>query len=89
MASLTEKLEAQGYTVIGYNTDGIFYQKQDGMDWYHDRDEGQSLGQWKTDHIFDKIRFKSAGAYEYIENGVYHPVIRGKTVYERTVPRDK
>lgn len=38
---------------------------------------GEELGQWKIDHVVEKIRFKSNGSYEYVENGVYHPVCRG------------
>ena len=35
------------------------------------------------------LRFKSDGAYEFIENDKYFPVIRGKTSYEKIVPRDE
>lgn len=73
---LTEKMRKQGFSIIGYNTDGIFYSHPDGLD-YHDENEGDDMGQWSTDHHFEKIRFKSAGAYEYIENGEYHAVVRG------------
>ena len=73
---LTEKMRKQGFLVIGYNTDGIFYSHPDDLD-YHDENEGDDMGQWRTDHHFEKIRFKSAGAYEYIENGEYHAVVRG------------
>ena len=74
--TLTEKMEKHGFLVIGYNTDGIFYSHPDGLD-YHDENEGDDMGQWSTDHHFEKIRFKSAGAYEYVENGEYHAVVRG------------
>ena len=73
---LTDKMRKQGFSVIGYNTDGIFYSHPLDLE-YHDENEGNDMGQWSTDHRFDKIRFKSAGAYEYVENGEYHAVVRG------------
>ena len=76
LLELTEKLRSKGFTVLGYNTDGIFYTSPDDLE-YHDEDEGDNMGQWRTDHSYEKIRFKSAGAYEYIENGEYHAVVRG------------
>lgn len=81
---LTDRLLDHGYTVIAYNTDGLFYT---GGEPFHDFDEGTELGQWKTDHVNCKIRFKSSGAYEYIEDGKYHPVVRGLTRYEKIKPR--
>lgn len=87
LKDLSLKLRNKGYTIIGYNTDGIFYQKKYNQPLYADENEGKALGQWKTDHIYDKIRFKSAGSYEYIEKGNYHPVVRGKTTLDKTTPR--
>ena len=58
-------------TILAFNTDGI---------WFQGTWKGQSskeLGQFKLDHKDVTIRFKSAGAYEYIENGIYYPVQRG------------
>ena len=72
----TERMIRKGFSVIGYNTDGIFYTHPLGLE-YHDEDEGDAMGQWRTDHRFEKIRFKSAGAYEYIEDGEYHAFVRG------------
>ena len=78
MLELTKRLKVAGFQVIGYNTDGIFYYDWDNPNrLYHDENEGDEMGQWRHDHHFDQIRFKSAGAYEYIENGVYHAVVRG------------
>lgn len=72
---LTKEIEGTGVlTVIGYNTDGIFVR---GIHKFHNDLEGDEMGQWRIDHVYDKIRFKSAGAYEYIENGEYHAVVRG------------
>lgn len=86
---LTKNLEKQSYNVIAYNTDGIFYMKEPNMPLYTDKNEGLGLGQWKTDGVFDKIRFKSAGSYEYIKGGKYHPVVRGATRLDRIKPRSE
>jgi hypothetical protein len=71
--NLVERLEKAGRTVLLLNTDGIWY---DGPV-YHGEGEGSGLGEWSNDHIHCQFRMAGAGAYEYIEDGVYHPVIRG------------
>ena len=76
LLELTERMRKQGFSILGYNTDGIFYTHPQGLE-YHDADEGDEMGQWRMDHRFEKIRFKSAGAYEYVEDGEYHAVVRG------------
>lgn len=68
--------------VLLYNTDGF---------WYIGCDIPESmlsteLGGWKMDHKDCTFRMKSAGAYEFIENGIYTPVIRGKTKLDRVQP---
>ena len=35
------------------------------------------MGEWHNDHINCQFRMKSDGAYEFIEDGVYYPVVRG------------
>ena len=50
---------------------------------------GDGLGQWKIDHNVDKFRIKSRGAYEYVEEGKYHPVIRGRSILDRIKPREE
>lgn len=82
---LAEQLTTSGRRVIAFNTDGIWY---DG-EVYHDKFEGDGLGLWKNDHVNCTLRFKSHGCYEYIEDNTYHPVFRGTSSYERTVPRDE
>lgn len=72
---LISKLEANDNIILGCNTDGIWYAGKI----YHDDNEGINIGQWKNDHINCKFRAKSNGAYEFIENGKYHPVVRGRT----------
>ena len=86
---LKKKLWAAGYLPIAINTDGIWYVDNRGKGPYHDDNEGTGLGQWKNDHYDCTIRFKSKGAYEFIENGEYHPVIRGRTKYDRVKPREE
>lgn len=71
--------------IIATNTDGIWYSG----DIHHGKYEGDGLTQWSNDHLNCTIRFKSAGAYEYIENGKYKPVVRGYTKLERTLPREE
>lgn len=82
---LAQKLIDSGRVIIGYNTDGIWYQG----DIYHDENEGTALGQWKNDHVNCKFRAKSNGAYEFIEKGEYHPVLRGCTKLDAIKPRDQ
>jgi hypothetical protein len=85
MRELAEKMKKSGRRILAYNTDGIWYVG----DVYHDEGEGKGLGQWENDHINCKIRFKSAGSYEYIENGKYTPVQRGLTKLDSIKPRDE
>ena len=70
---IVEKLEKSGRTVLLLNTDGVWYNGPI----YHGEGEGTGLGEWQNDHINCTFRMASAGAYEYIEDGIYHPVIRG------------
>ena len=82
---LAEKLKTSGRLVISYNTDGIWYSGEI----YHGTGEGKLLGQWENDHINCKFRAKSAGSYEFIENGKYFPVVRGRTNYDLIKPRQE
>lgn len=79
------KLEENGRTVLLTNTDGIWYQG----DIYHDELEGKELGQWKNDHINCTFLMKSKGAYQYVEDGKCHSVVRGLTQLDREKPRDE
>lgn len=69
------KLVLSGRKVLLTNTDGIWYQGEI----FHDEYEGTELGQWKNDHTNCKLLVKSVGAYQYIEDGVCHTVVRGET----------
>ena len=70
---LAQKLDSLGYLVILYNTDGFWYKGPV----YHGEGEGEGLGAWHNDHTNCRFRAKSSGSYEYIENGIYHAVVRG------------
>lgn len=84
MEAMTKQIRANGGTVLLYNTDGI---------WYHGAKlnivEGTTLGSWRHDHINTTFRMKSAGAYEFIENGKYNVVLRGKTNLDKIKPREE
>ena len=73
--ALSRRVEQAGGRIILFNTDGFWYQGTI----FHGAGEGDELGQWHNDHTNCRFRAKSAGAYEYIENGEYHPVLRGYT----------
>lgn len=85
LRELAKILEKNGRTIISYNTDGIWYLG----DVYHGEGEGKGLGQWENDHINCQFRAKSGGAYEYIEDGTYHAVVRGHTKLDDKKPREQ
>ena len=89
LEEISKQLTDAGYEIIAYNTDGIWYRSFINTEPYHREGEGTALGEWKNDHTFCKLRFKSKGSYEYVENGEYHPVVRGTTTYERIKPRSE
>lgn len=76
-------LKGTGRLPIAVNTDGIWFAgKPTGLN-------GSNLGEFYEDHTNCRIRFKSAGCYEYIENGEYHPVVRGMTKLDAIKPREQ
>lgn len=83
--TMTRNLILSHREVIGYNTDGIWYQGEI----YHDENEGTKLGQWSNDHINCTFRAKSSGSYEFIEDGNYTPVVRGFTNLDNEIPRNE
>lgn len=87
---LTTLLLEAGYVPLAYNTDGIWYRKRSGgsSEPFHCKLEGSTLGTYANDHINCRIRWKSKGSYEYIEDGVYHPVQRGHTTLDSFKPRE-
>lgn len=82
---LAARIEASGRKILGFNTDGIWYQGEI----FHGEGEGMLLGDWSNDHINCIFRSKSNGAYEYIEDGQYHVVLRGRTNYDKVKPRSE
>ena len=82
---MAQKVRRAGGRILLYNTDGFWYEG----DIYHDENEGTEIGQWKNDHINCKFRAKSCGAYEFIENGIYHAVYRGTSSYEKVKSRER
>ncbi len=78
-------LKDNGRTIILYNTDGIWF-TGDPLPKEMQSDE---LGKFKQDHSNCLFRAKSSGAYEFIEDGKYYPVIRGHTKLDDILPREK
>lgn len=80
---LCDKLVESNRKILLLNTDGIWYQGEV----YHGEGEGKRLGEWENDHTNCILRIKSRGAYEFMENGEYHPVLRGYTKLDKVKPR--
>ena len=73
-----DQLFRNGFEPLLINTDGIWYRSRDKKDRsFTDEREGTQLGQWKHDHKNVKLYIKSAGAYQYIEDGKCKTVLRG------------
>lgn len=82
------KLRKKGMVPLLTNTDGIWYWSDRGQ--YHDKDEGDNLCNWQTDHINCDFLMCSEGRYQYVENGVCHTVVRGLCNLDISEPdRDK
>lgn len=77
-----DKLRKAGRVPLLSNTDGIWYQGE----LYHDKYEGDGLGQWKTDHKNCILYIKSTGAYQFLEDGKCNTVVRGITPYDAIQP---
>ena len=86
IANLAERLR-KDYIVLLYNTDGLWYADYKHLGPYHGDGEGKGLGEWSNDHMYCKLRIKSAGAYEYVEHDQYYPVVRGYTNLDRVKDR--
>lgn len=68
------ELIKKGCKILLYNTDGFWFIPAPGLK----LESSTELGEFKIDHKNCKLRIKSKGVYEYIENGVYFPVVRGQ-----------
>ena len=82
---LTKRLTESGRRVLMHNTDGIWYEGEI----YHGEGEGKALGEWENDHTNCTFRAKSKGAYEYIEEGQYYAVVRGRTELDKKKSRER
>lgn len=73
-----DQLYMNGFEPLLINTDGIWYRDKNKENrCFHDDREGKSLGQWKHDHSDVKLYIKSAGVYQYLEDGKCKTVMRG------------
>lgn len=77
-------LQDNNKKILLTNTDGIWYQG----DLFHNEEEGNNLGQWKNDHKNCMFIMKSKGAYQFIEDGICHTVVRGTTELDREKERE-
>lgn len=82
--NLLEELKKHGRTPVLTNTDGIWYIGEI----YHSKKEGLGLGQYKNDHTNCTLLVKSKGAYQYLENGKCHSVVRGTSNLDILHERD-
>lgn len=92
MLALSDFIESQGGDIIAYNTDGIWYKRDEGP--IHGEGEGKNLGTWENDHFDCTWRCKGCN-YEYLEVNqetgelVYTPVVRGFTRLDKIKPREE
>lgn len=88
LEKITKGLREQGFTIIAYNTDGVWYTSMDNRV-YHDENEGEELCQWKHDHCDCKLQMRSARSYHFIEDGNHKVVISGLTRLDKIKPREE
>ena len=86
--SFAADIEHAGYSIIGFNTDGIWYWDTGRKGPYHGEGEGKNYGQWENDHFDCTLYYKSNGCYEFMENGKCTAVVRGSTRLDRIKPRE-
>lgn len=79
---MIDYLKSVGCTPIAVNSDGIWYTGP-----LQDQIDSDKLGWWRHDHKNCKLRYKSDGCYEFIENGKYYPVVRGTTDLDKVKER--
>lgn len=80
---LAKRVKANGGLILAYNTDGFWFTGEK----YHGEGEGNKLGDWHYDHEDCIWRAKSGGCYEFMENGTYNVVARGKMRLDNIKPR--
>ena len=92
LSEIIKLYEDLGCELVGTNTDGAWMvpSSPEEFDIEKLRDVpgyGNRLGEFRIDHWNCLLRFRSVGAYEYIENGLYNPVVRGRTRLDFIKPR--
>ena len=92
LASIIKRYEKIGCKLVATNTDGAWLIPPKG----HERDRdflsdvrgyGSKLGEFSIDSFDCTLRYRTRGAYEYIEDGIYTPVLRGQTRLDFLKPR--
>lgn len=88
---LTHKLEQNNFTVLGYNTDGIWYKDNTEQNRvYHDGDEHSGLYGYKNDYIDTELCIYSDGQYWFkTPDGKFNARARGWYTYEEIKPREE
>lgn len=86
LEKIAKRLRENGRQILAFNTDGIWYSGDlfEGGEGF-----GKGLGEWENNHKNCKIKFKSIGCYAYEENGVFHPVARGRYKLDKIKPRSE
>lgn len=92
LSEIIELYQALGCKLVGTNTDGAWLapptddplnlERMQSVPGY-----GIHLGQFRIDHWDCVLRYRSKGAYEYMENEIYHPKVRGQTRLDFIRPR--
>ena len=81
------ELIKQDCKILLYNTDGFWFiptkEVEDKLE------SSKLLGEFKIDHKRCTFRIKSKGVYEFIENGIYFPVVRGQCEMDRVKSRNE
>ena len=80
-------LAQQCCSVVMFNTDGLWFIPMNNQ-LPKIPNLGDEMGQWKLDHKDCTLCMKNAN-YEYIEDGKYTPVVRGKTKLDQIKPRSE
>lgn len=87
LQELIAHYEGLGCELIATNTDGAWFTINGVPETKLREGTSELLGEHKIDHWNCTLRYKTKGAYEYIENGVYTVRMRGKTRLDRIKPR--
>ena len=92
LSEIIELYQKLGCKLVGTNTDGAWFSPpaQDPLNLERMQSlpgYGIHLGEFRIDHWDCLLRYRSKGAYEYIENEIYHPKVRGRTKLDFIKPR--